>query len=86
MSGWGKVEMSSARKRRVWREELQQLSKTELIEIILRQQAAIRQQHVLIEQLQGGVAQLEEQIKFLTQPPRSMGFSWLASVQAAPAV
>jgi len=45
------------------REEVQQLSKPQLIEIILRQQA-------LIEQLQARVAQLEEWIKQLTQPPK----------------
>jgi len=45
------------------REELQQLSKPQLIEIILCQQA-------LIEQLQARVAQLEEWIKHLTQPPK----------------
>ena len=45
------------------RKQLQQLSKPELIEIILRQQA-------LIEQLQARVAELEEQIKRLTEPPQ----------------
>jgi len=45
------------------REELQQLSKPQLIEIILCQQA-------LIEQLQARVAQLEEWIKQLTRPPK----------------
>ena len=43
--------------------QLQQLSKPELIEIILRQQA-------LIEQLQARVAELEEQINRLTEPPK----------------
>ena len=45
------------------RQQLQQLSKSELIEIILQQQT-------LIEQLQARVAELEEQIKRLTQPPK----------------
>ncbi len=46
------------------RQQLQQLSKSEVIEVILQQQARI-------EQLQARVAQLEEQIKRLTQPPRT---------------
>jgi len=45
------------------REQLEQLSKSELVEIILRQQA-------LIEQLQARVAQLEEFVNRLTQPPK----------------
>jgi len=47
----------------VTREELPQLSKAELIEIVLAQQA-------LIEQLQVRVAELEEQLKRLTGPPK----------------
>lgn len=45
------------------RQELEQLSKPRLIEIILQQQA-------LIEQVQARVAQLEDQIKGLIQPPK----------------
>jgi len=45
------------------RKQLQQLSKPQLIQIILRQQA-------LIEQLQAWVAELEEQINRLTEPPK----------------
>jgi len=47
----------------VTRQELQQLSKPELIETILQQQA-------LIDQLQVRVAQLEDLVKRLTQPPK----------------
>jgi len=52
------------------RKQLQQLSKSQLIDIILQQQATIHQQQALIEQLQARVAELEEQIKQLTQPPK----------------
>ena len=59
------------------RQQLQQLSKSELIEIILQQQAVIEQQQARIlqqqglsEQLQARVAELEEQIKRLLQPPK----------------
>ncbi|MEK7994522.1 MAG: hypothetical protein AAB403_12025, partial [Planctomycetota bacterium] len=52
------------------REELGRLSKPELIEIILQQRATLLQQQVLLEPLHGRVAQLEEQIKRLTQPPK----------------
>jgi len=45
------------------REQLEQLSKAELVEIILQQQATI-------EQLLARVARLEDQIKRLTQPPK----------------
>ena len=45
------------------REQLEQLSKGELVEIILQQQATI-------EQLQARVAQLEELVNRLTQPPK----------------
>jgi len=45
------------------RKQLQQLSKPQLIEIILQLQA-------LIEQLQVRVAELEEQNKRLTEPPK----------------
>ena len=45
------------------RTQLQQLAQPELIEIILRQQA-------LIQQLQARVAELEEQIKRLIEPPK----------------
>lgn len=45
------------------REELEQPSKAELIEIILQQQA-------LIEQLLARVPALEDQIQRLTQPPK----------------
>ena len=45
------------------RQELEQLSKPRLIEIILQQQA-------LIEQLQARIAEIEELIKRLTQPPK----------------
>ena len=45
------------------REQLEQLSKAELVEIILQQQA-------LIEQLLARVAQLEELVNRLTQPPK----------------
>ena len=45
------------------RQELEQLSKPRLIEIILQQQA-------LIEQVQARVAQLEDQIERLIQPPK----------------
>lgn len=46
------------------RQELQQLSQAELIEIILQQQA-------LISQLQDAVAELQEQIRRLTQPAKN---------------
>ena len=52
------------------RQQLEQLSKAELIEIILQQQATILQQQALIEQLLARVAQLEELITRLTQPPK----------------
>lgn len=52
------------------RRELEQLSKAELIEIILQQQAAILQQQALITQLQAAVAELQEQIRRLTEPPK----------------
>ncbi len=57
------------------RQQLQQLSKSELIAVILQQQA-------LIEQLQARVAELEEQIKRLTQPPKDCSNS---SVPPGPA-
>ncbi len=52
------------------REQLEQLSKAELVEIILQQQATILQQQALIAQLQTAVAQLQEQVNRLTQPPK----------------
>ena len=52
------------------REQLGQLSKTELVEIILQQQATILQQQALSTQLQAAVAQLQAQVKRLTQPPK----------------
>ena len=57
------------------RQQLQQLSKSELIAPILQQQAPI-------EQLQARVAELEEQIKRLTQPPKACSNS---SVPPGPA-
>ncbi len=57
------------------RQQLQQLSKSEVIELILQQQA-------VIEQLQVRVAELEEQIKRLTQPPKDCSNS---SVSPGPA-
>ena len=48
---------------RMTREQLQQLSKDELIEIILRQQE-------IIEQLQARVAAWEAQVERLTDPPK----------------
>ncbi len=52
------------------RQELEQLSKAELIEIILQQQTTMLQQQALTEQLQARVAELEDLIKRLTQPPK----------------
>lgn len=52
------------------REQLEQLSRAELVEIILQQQATILQQQATIEQLQARVAQLEELVKRFTQPPK----------------
>ena len=57
------------------RKQLQQLAKPELIEIILRQQA-------LIEQLQARVAELEEQIKRLTEPPKDASNSSIPPSQS----
>ena len=50
------------------RQELERLTKPQLVEIILQQQA-------LIQQLQPRVAQLEEQIKRLSDPPKDSGNS-----------
>jgi hypothetical protein len=52
------------------REQLRQLSKDELIDIILRQQEIIELQQARIEQLEARVAQLEAQIERLTGPPK----------------
>ena len=52
------------------RQELEQLSRSELIDIILYQQQAI-------EQLQTRIAQLEEEIKRLSQPPKDSSNSSL---------
>lgn len=56
------------------RQELQQLSQAELIEIILQQQA-------LISQLQDAVAELQEQIRRLTQPAKNASNSSVPSSQ-----
>ena len=55
---------------RMTREQLQQLSKDELIDIILRQQDIIELQQARIEQLEARGAQLEAQIERLTEPPK----------------
>ena len=58
------------------RTQLQQLAKPELIEIILHQQA-------LIQQLQARVAELEEQIKRLPEPPKDCTNSSIPPSQSA---
>jgi transposase len=55
---------------RMTREQLQQLSKDELIDIILRQQEIIELQQAPIEQLEARVSELEAQIERLTGPPK----------------
>jgi transposase len=55
---------------RMTREQLQQLSKDELIDIILRQQEIIELQQARIGQLEARVAQLEAQVERLTAPPK----------------
>ncbi len=65
------------------RQELQQLSKAELIEIILRQESPIEQLQQTIAQLQSRLAQLEEQIKGLTQPPKDCSNSLLRPSKSA---
>jgi len=52
------------------REQLEQLSKDELIDIILRQQEIIELQQARIEQLETRVAQLEARVERLTGPPK----------------
>ena len=51
-------------------QELLQLSKPQLVQIILQQQAAILQQQNLIAELQARLAELEALVKRLTQPPK----------------
>jgi len=53
------------------RQQLEQLSKAELIEIILQQQATILRQQALITQLQAAVAELQDQIRRLSQPAKN---------------
>lgn len=55
---------------RMTREQLEQLSKAELIEIILRQQEIIELQKARIEQLEARVSELEAQIERLSGPPK----------------
>ena len=64
------------------RQQLQQFSKAELIEIILRQQTLIEQLQQTIAQLHSRVADLEEQIKRLTQPPKDCSNSSVPSSQS----
>jgi len=63
------------------RQELEQLSKAELIEIILQQQATILQQQSLIAHLQAAVAELQEQLRRLTQPVKDASNSSLPPSQ-----
>lgn len=55
---------------RMTREQLEQLSKDELIDIILRQQEIIELQQARIERLETRVAQLEARVERLTGPPK----------------
>lgn len=57
------------------RQQLQQLSRSEVI-------APVFQQQVVVEQLQVRVAELEEQIKRLTQPPKDSSNSSVPSGRA----
>jgi transposase len=52
-------------------QELERLSKAELIAVILQQQATILQQQMLIEQLQARIGALEDQLARLTAPPKT---------------
>ena len=52
------------------RQELEQLSRAELIEIVLQQQATLLHQQALLGQLQARVGALEELLTRLTQPPK----------------
>ncbi|MGD9518244.1 MAG: hypothetical protein AB7W28_01910 [Armatimonadota bacterium] len=53
---------------RTSREQLEQLSKDKLIEIILRHQEVLERQQACIEQLEARVAELEVRIECLTGP------------------
>jgi len=55
---------------RMTRQQLERLSKDELIDIILRQQEIIELQQARIEQLEARVAKLEAQVESLTGPPK----------------
>jgi hypothetical protein len=62
-------------------QELLQLSKPQLVQIILQQQAAILQQQKLIAKLEARLAELEALVKRLTQPPKDASNSSTAPSQ-----